>query len=94
MNWSLESCRECVRKPCLGNYGARDEERDFASIYAGLGEKDLAFASLENAYQQRDPRLIIWLNLHPEFDMLRSDPRLRDLVRRIGLPSDSPSIRK
>ena len=59
---------------------------DFASIYAGLGEKDLAFASLEKAYQQRDPRLIIWLNLHPEFDTLRSDPRMKDLLRRIGLP--------
>jgi serine/threonine-protein kinase len=60
---------------------------DFASIYTGLGERDLAFASLEKAYQQRDPRLIIWLNLHPEFDTLRSDPRMRDLARRIGLPS-------
>jgi Flp pilus assembly protein TadD len=60
---------------------------DFASIYAGLGEKDLAFASLEKAYQQRDPRLIIWLNLHPEFESLRSDPRMKDLLRRIGLPN-------
>ena len=61
---------------------------DFASIYTGLGERGLAFASLEKAYQQRDPRLIIWLNLHPEFDTLRSDSRMRDLARRIGLPSE------
>jgi Flp pilus assembly protein TadD len=60
---------------------------DFASIYAGLGEKDLAFASLEKGYQQRDPRLIIWLNLHPEFETLRSDARMHDLLRRIGLPN-------
>jgi serine/threonine-protein kinase len=60
---------------------------DFASIYAGLGERDLAFASLEEAYQQREPRLIVWLNLHPEFRTLRSDPRMHDLLRRIGLPN-------
>jgi eukaryotic-like serine/threonine-protein kinase len=59
---------------------------DLASIYTGLGEKDHAFASLEKAYQERDPRLILWLNRHPEFDALRSDPRMKDLVRRVGLP--------
>jgi serine/threonine protein kinase/tetratricopeptide (TPR) repeat protein len=61
---------------------------DFASVYAGLGEKNHAFESLEKAYEQHDPRLIVWLRLHPEFDTLRPDPRMRDLVRRIGLPSE------
>ncbi len=59
---------------------------DLASIYTGLGEKEHAFASLEKAYQQRDPRLIFWPRNHPEFDGLRSDPRMKDLLRRIGLP--------
>jgi TolB-like protein/Flp pilus assembly protein TadD/predicted Ser/Thr protein kinase len=59
---------------------------DLASIYTGLGEKENAFASLEKAYQQREPRLIFWLNHHPEFEALRSDPRMKDLQRRIGLP--------
>jgi hypothetical protein len=59
---------------------------DLASIYTGLGEKDRAFASLERAYQQREPRLIIWLRAHPEFAALRSDPRMKDLLRRVGLP--------
>jgi eukaryotic-like serine/threonine-protein kinase len=59
---------------------------DLASIYAGLGEKEHAFASLEQAYQERDPRLIFWPNNHPEFDGLRSDPRMKDLLRRIGVP--------
>ena len=59
---------------------------DLASIHAGLGEKELAFASLEKAYQEREPRLILWLNSHPEFDSLRSDPRMKDLLRRMKLP--------
>ena len=59
---------------------------DFAAIYAGLGEKDQAFAFLEKAYEQRDPKLVLWGNVGPLLDPLRSDPRFADLLRRVGLP--------
>jgi eukaryotic-like serine/threonine-protein kinase len=59
---------------------------DLASIYIGLGEKEQAFTYLEKAYQQHDPRLILWLTSRPEFNALRSDPRMKDLVHRVGLP--------
>jgi len=59
---------------------------DFAAIYAGLGEKDQAFACLEKAYEQRDTKLVTRGNLNPLLDPLRSDPRFQDLLRRIGLP--------
>jgi TolB-like protein/Tfp pilus assembly protein PilF len=59
---------------------------DLASIYVGLGQKEQAFTYLEKAYQQRDPRLILWLTRRQEFEGLRSDPRMKDLVRRVGLP--------
>ncbi len=58
---------------------------DFAAIYAGLGEKDQALASLEKAYEQRDNRMVE-LRVDPLLDPLRSDPRFADLLRRIGLP--------
>jgi Tfp pilus assembly protein PilF len=57
-----------------------------ANIYAGLGEKDQAFDSLEKAYAQRDPILVVDLKANPLFDPLRSDPRLPELLRRVGLP--------
>jgi tetratricopeptide (TPR) repeat protein len=56
-----------------------------AVVYAGLGDKDQAFAWLEKAYQDRS-FFLIWLKVEPCFDSLRSDPRFADLVRRIGLP--------
>jgi serine/threonine protein kinase/Tfp pilus assembly protein PilF len=56
-----------------------------ASIYAGLGDKDKAFASLEKAYEDRS-WYMTHLKLDPELDSLRSDPRFADLVRRVGLP--------
>jgi adenylate cyclase len=55
-----------------------------AAIYAGLGEKDQAFASLEKAYAERSDGLVN-LNAEQRFDSLRSDPRFTDLARRVGL---------
>ena len=55
-----------------------------AAIYAGLGEKDQAFASLEEAYAERSDGLVN-LNADRRFDSLRSDPRFTDLVHRVGL---------
>jgi serine/threonine protein kinase/tetratricopeptide (TPR) repeat protein len=59
--------------------------RDVAGIYAGLGEKDHAFAALELAFQRRDSRLIE-LREYESLEPLRSDPRFADLLKRVGLP--------
>jgi len=56
-----------------------------AAIYAGLGDKDQAFAWLEKAYQERSDWLVN-LNRDQRLDTLRSDPRFGELVRRMGLP--------
>ena len=56
-----------------------------ALIYAGLGEKDQAFAWLDKAYEQRAFQLQ-WITLEPRWDSLRSDPRFRDLMRRMRIP--------
>ena len=58
---------------------------DVAGIYAALGEKDHAFAALEMAFQRRDSRMTMLLT-HEGLIPLRGDPRLSDLVRRVGLP--------
>jgi len=55
-----------------------------ARIYAGLGEKDLAFEWLEKAYQVRSEEILI-LKVTPHFDNLHSDPRFAALLRRVGL---------
>ncbi len=56
-----------------------------AIVYAGLGEKKEALAWLDKAYADR-VCFLIFLNVDPELDSLRSDQRFQDLVRRVGLP--------
>lgn len=57
----------------------------FAQVYAALGDRDQAFAWLEKSYLDRNISLT-WLLVNSEMDLLRSDPRFADLLRRIGLP--------
>jgi tetratricopeptide (TPR) repeat protein len=56
-----------------------------SSFYVRLGQNDEAIKWLEKAYEERDFRMIM-ITVSFEFDGLRSDPRFRDLVRRVGLP--------
>jgi tetratricopeptide (TPR) repeat protein len=55
-----------------------------ASVYAVLGEKELAFQWLEKAYQARSFQLVS-LKVDPTLDNIRSDPRFADLLARVGL---------
>ena len=57
-----------------------------AVIYAGLGEKDQAFALLEQAYKDRSYYMTTYLATDERLDNLRSDPRFTDLSKRVGLP--------
>jgi tetratricopeptide (TPR) repeat protein len=57
----------------------------FVFVYAGLGDKDQAFAWLERAYQEHSVMISV-MKTDSRFDPLRSDPRYADLLQRIGLP--------
>jgi eukaryotic-like serine/threonine-protein kinase len=56
-----------------------------ASIYAALGDKDNAFAELEQSFEDKDyflPRI----KADPFMDPLRGDPRFKEMLKRMGLP--------
>jgi eukaryotic-like serine/threonine-protein kinase len=64
---------------------------NLAELYAALGDKDRAFYWLEQAYAHHDIGIastdVGLESLNNEFllNSLRSDPRFKDLVRRVGL---------
>ena len=55
-----------------------------AFIYLGLEETDKVFEWLEKAYKERDSNLI-YITVPPPFDPLRSDPRYKQLLKKMGL---------
>ena len=58
--------------------------RDIADFYLSAGDREQALAWLERGYEVHDPNMpyLGW----PSFDPLRSDPRFKDLVRKMNLP--------
>ena len=70
--------QQCVRtqRPGKSCYAAQ--------IYASIGEKDLAFQWLDQAYQERNP-LLVYAKVMPYYDTLRADPRFQALMQRLGL---------
>ncbi len=51
----------------------------------GMGDKNRAIEQLNRAYDDRAGWLI-YLNVEPVFDPLRSDPRFTELVSRMKFP--------
>jgi TolB-like protein/DNA-binding winged helix-turn-helix (wHTH) protein/Tfp pilus assembly protein PilF len=58
---------------------------NLAVVYAGLGDKNQAFAWLEKAYAARSGALAAMLTTDVNMDPLRSDPRFKDLLHRMNL---------
>jgi len=58
-----------------------------ALVFTGLGEVDPAMVWLERAYEERSSWLV-WINVEPRFDALRTDRRFGSLLRRMRLAGD------
>jgi tetratricopeptide (TPR) repeat protein len=69
-----------VKRQAIGQY--------IAAVYMGLGDKDKAFEWLEKDFQERNGKMpeIRW---QLQFDLLRDDPRYKDLLKRMGMPKSS-----
>jgi serine/threonine protein kinase/tetratricopeptide (TPR) repeat protein len=57
---------------------------EVAPIYTALGNREQAFKLLEEARAEHSFHLV-YVNVSPQFKVIRSDPRFQDLVRSIGL---------
>ena len=57
-----------------------------ARQYASLGEKNLAMAFLQKAYTEHAFARLEIRGARRNFDVLQSDPRFQDLLRRMNFP--------
>jgi serine/threonine protein kinase/tetratricopeptide (TPR) repeat protein len=68
-----------------GKYSRREtDETNIATVYAGIGDKNQAFAWLEKAFKGRNGQLA-GLSYAQEYETLRSDSRYANLMQRMGL---------
>jgi hypothetical protein len=67
----------CKRRMYVPDYSV-------ALVFAALGDKDQAFALLDKSYRDHSVDMLT-VYYDPFMDNLRSDPRLADLERRVGL---------
>ncbi len=58
---------------------------DLAIAYAGLGDADNATKQLALAYERRTAQMP-FVDIEPFFDRIRSHPRFREIVNRMGFP--------
>ena len=61
-----------------------------ALICVGLGDDDRAFGYFERAVQEHS-EMLVYLNVDSRFDRIRSGPRFKMLINRVGL-SERPVL--
>jgi len=84
MSGNLDKAHEILRELDKLSKHTYVSKFSLASIQAAMGNKDRAFEFLESAYKERDGDLI-FLNVDPQFAVLRSDPRFDAMLKKIGL---------
>ncbi len=68
----------------LAVYQQENDDYEIALVYAALGEQDRALELLASARDKRN-REILYLNIDPRLESLRSDPRFTELLRSMHL---------
>jgi len=74
----LDELKRLSKRKFVGSFA-------FALVYGGLGDKDQAFQWLNKALEERNIELA-YAKMEPHYDLLRSDPRFQDLLRRMNFP--------
>jgi TolB-like protein/DNA-binding winged helix-turn-helix (wHTH) protein len=89
-NFAAAGYEKALRELCLEVESLERREvimvpGQIATLYNQIGNEEQALHWLEVALEERDGGMP-YLNCDPEWDSLRSDPRFKEIVRRVGLP--------
>jgi tetratricopeptide (TPR) repeat protein len=78
-----EQARECLRKLEQMSRSRHVQSAAFAILHLGLGEIDQCLTWLETASEQHESQIVA-LKVHPVYAPLRSEPRFKAVLQRIG----------
>jgi tetratricopeptide (TPR) repeat protein len=84
--WTGVLRAELERFGALGYSADRLPHYNKAHLLAALGEKDQAYAELENSLAKHEQPALVFLKTDPRLDPLRDDPRYKELLRKVGFP--------
>jgi len=62
-------------------------------IYMGLGDKEKLFEYLEKASEEKES-FLAFINTWPLFDSLRSEPRFKAILKKMGFKPRKPQQKK
>ncbi len=79
-----EEAKKIIAEIEAGKNLSANDHRGMTQVYAGLGEIDKAFLWLEKSYQHHEESLCS-LKIDPKMSPLRSDPRFKIMLNKIGL---------
>lgn len=79
LEWDLQNLKQIAAKEYV-------PPLQFAYDYARLGRKDEALRYLELAYKEHQP-FLVHLQSDPDVDVLHSDPRYQQIVKKMRLPA-------
>jgi len=82
----FEEVRKILNDLLKINEQSHKSETEIAGVYVSLGEKEKAMEWLEKAYDLHAGYLTS-LNYDSSFDDIRTDPRFKALLEKIGFPN-------
>ena len=80
--------RKIIENTGIEKMLSSNDYRGVALVYAALGETDEAFEWLEKSYQKHEESLCS-IGIDPKFDLIREDPRFKEILKKVGLSPKS-----
>jgi tetratricopeptide (TPR) repeat protein len=78
-----EQARECLQKLERMSHSRHIQSAAFAILHLGLGDIDESLTWLETACEQHEAQIAA-LKVHPVYEPLRSEPRFKVMLQKIG----------
>lgn len=80
----IKEAKEIVEEMGTHNMLSSNDYRGVALVFAAIDDKETAFEWLDKSYQRHEESLCS-IGIDPKFDMLKNDPRFKELIKNIGL---------